>query len=128
MDANHLSAFQKGVVGVQFLFVAFGSTVLVPLLVGLDPSTALLTAGIGTLIFHLVTKGIVPIFLGSSFAFIAPIIKASELYGMAGALSGMIAVGAVYGFHQKVISPDRDRSGDHPDRAIPGWFRGQDGK
>ena len=103
MDANHLSAFQKGVIGVQFLFVAFGSTVLVPLLVGLDPSTALLTAGIGTLIFHLVTKGMVPIFLGSSFAFIAPIIKASELYGMAGALSGMVAVGAVYGLMSLLV-------------------------
>lgn len=83
-------------VGVQFLFVAFGATVLVPLLVGLDPSTALFTAGIGTLIFHLVTKGIVPIFLGSSFAFIAPIIKATELYGLPGTLSGLVAVGAVY--------------------------------
>ena len=103
MDANHLSAFQKGVIGVQFLFVAFGSTVLVPLLVGLDPSTALLTAGVGTLIFHLVTKGIVPIFLGSSFAFIAPIIKASELYGMAGTLSGMVAVGAVYGLMSLLV-------------------------
>ena len=75
MDSNHLSPLRKGVVGVQFLFVAFGATVLVPLLVGLDPSTALFTAGIGTLLFHLVTKGKVPIFLGSSFAFIAPIIK-----------------------------------------------------
>ena len=70
MDANHLSAFQKGVIGVQFLFVAFGSTVLVPLLVGLDPSTALLTAGIGTLIFHVCSKFKVPAFLGSSFAFL----------------------------------------------------------
>ena len=52
-----LNPIQKTVVGVQFLFVAFGATVLVPLLVGLDPSTALFTAGIGTLIFHLVTKG-----------------------------------------------------------------------
>ena len=50
-----LNPIQKTVVGVQFLFVAFGATVLVPLLVGLDPSTALFTAGIGTLIFHLVT-------------------------------------------------------------------------
>ena len=83
-------------VGVQFLFVAFGATVLVPLLVGLDPSTALFTAGVGTLIFHLVTKGIVPIFLGSSFAFIAPIVKATELYGLAGTLSGLVAVGLVY--------------------------------
>jgi uracil permease len=76
--------------------VAFGATVLVPLLVGLDPSTALFTAGIGTLVFHLVTKGIVPIFLGSSFAFIAPIVKATELFGLAGTLSGLVAVGAVY--------------------------------
>ena len=87
---------RKGVVGVQFLFVAFGATVLVPLLVGLDPSTALFTAGIGTLIFHAVTRGKVPVFLGSSFAFIAPIIKATELYGLPGTLSGMVGVALVY--------------------------------
>jgi uracil permease len=97
MENNkQLSPALKTVVGIQFLFVAFGATVLVPLLVGLDPSTALFTAGIGTLIFHLVTKGIVPIFLGSSFAFIAPIVKATELYGLAGTLSGLVAVGLVY--------------------------------
>ncbi|OPZ30430.1 MAG: Uracil permease [Bacteroidetes bacterium ADurb.BinA174] len=95
-NVKQLTPLSKTVVGVQFLFVAFGATVLVPLLVGLDPSTALFTAGIGTLIFHLVTKGIVPIFLGSSFAFIAPIIKATELYGLPGTLSGLVAVGAVY--------------------------------
>jgi len=105
MDNNkQLSAFHKTIVGVQFLFVAFGATVLVPLLVGLDPSTALCTAGIGTLIFHLVTKGKVPIFLGSSFAFIAPIIKATELYGLAGTLSGLVAVGLVYGLMSAVIA------------------------
>ena len=92
MDSNNLTPLRKGVVGVQFLFVAFGATVLVPLLVGLDPSTALFTAGIGTLIFHAVTRGKVPIFLGSSFAFIAPIIKATELYGLAGTLSGVLAL------------------------------------
>lgn len=96
MELNNLSPLRKGIVGVQFLFVAFGATVLVPLLVGLDPSTALFTAGVGTLIFHLVTKGKVPIFLGSSFAFIAPIIKATELYGLAGTLSGMVGVALVY--------------------------------
>ena len=96
MNNKQLSHGQKTIVGVQFLFVAFGATVLVPLLVGLDPSTALFTAGVGTLIFHLVTKGIVPIFLGSSFAFIAPIVKATELYGLAGTLSGLVAVGLVY--------------------------------
>ncbi len=102
-NAKPLSPISKTVVGVQFLFVAFGATVLVPLLVGLDPSTALFTAGVGTLIFHLVTKGIVPIFLGSSFAFIAPIIKATELYGMAGTISGFIAVGAVYFIMSAII-------------------------
>lgn len=95
-NKKQLSPALKTIVGVQFLFVAFGATVLVPLLVGLDPSTALFTAGIGTLIFHLVTKGMVPIFLGSSFAFIAPIVKATELYGLPGTLSGLVAVGAVY--------------------------------
>lgn len=91
-----MGPIQKTIVGAQFLFVAFGATVLVPLLVGLDPSVALLTAGVGTLIFHAVTKGKVPIFLGSSFAFIAPIIKATELYGLPGALFGIIGVGLVY--------------------------------
>lgn len=91
-----LSPQRRVVIGVQFLFVAFGATVLVPLLVGLDPSVALFTAGVGTLIFQLVTKGKVPIFLGSSFAFIAPIQKATALYGLPGTLSGMAAVGAIY--------------------------------
>mgnify|MGYP003596147342 FL=1 len=104
MEKNqHLNPFQKTVVGVQFLFVAFGATVLVPLLVGLDPSTALFTAGLGTLIFHLVTKGKVPVFLGSSFAFIAPILKATELYGLPGTLSGFVAVGAVYGIMSLLV-------------------------
>lgn len=85
------------VLGVQFLFVAFGATVLVPLLVGIDPAVALFTAGIGTLLFHFITKGQVPVFLGSSFAFIAPIIEATKLYGWPGTLSGIIAVGVVYG-------------------------------
>ena len=100
---SDLSLIQKTVVGAQFLFVAFGSTVLVPLLVGLDPSVALLTAGIGTLIFHLITKGKVPVFLGSSFAFIAPIIKATELFGLPGTLSGLAAVGLVYGVMSALV-------------------------
>ena len=93
---QELSASRKTIVGVQFLFVAFGSTVLVPLLVGLDPATALFTAGIGTLIFHLVTKGQVPIYLGSSFAFIAPIISASQQWGMPGTIAGIAGVALVY--------------------------------
>ena len=100
---SNLGPLQKIVVGAQFLFVAFGATVLVPLIIGLDPSVALLTAGTGTLIFHAVTKGKVPIFLGSSFAFIAPIIKATELYGLPGTLFGLIGVGLVYGLMSLLI-------------------------
>ena len=103
MSNEKLKPIQKTIVGTQFLFVAFGATVLVPLLVGMDPSVALFTAGIGTLIFHLITKGKMPIFLGSSFAFIAPILKATELYGLPGALSGLIAVGVVYGIMSALI-------------------------
>ncbi|MUP37873.1 uracil-xanthine permease family protein [Labilibaculum euxinus] len=100
---NFDSPAKRIIIGIQFLFVAFGATVLVPLLVGIDPSVALFTAGIGTLIFHLITKGKVPVFLGSSFAFIAPIVAATELYGLPGALSGLIAVGLVYGFASAII-------------------------
>lgn len=93
---ENLNPARQVVVGVQYLFVAFGATVLVPLLLGLDPSAALFSAGIGTLIFHLVTKGKVPIYLGSSFAFIAPLIAASELYGTSGALLGIVGVSIVF--------------------------------
>lgn len=95
--------FKNTILGVQFLFVAFGATVLVPLLVGIDPAVALFTAGIGTLLFHLITKGQVPVFLGSSFAFIAPIIEATKLYGWPGTLSGIIAVGFVYGIVSALV-------------------------
>ena len=96
METSNLTAARKTIVGIQFLFVAFGSTVLVPLLVGLDPAAAFFTAGIGTFIFHMVTKGKVPIFLGSSFAFIAPIISASKQWGMPGTLAGIMGVALVY--------------------------------
>lgn len=93
---NNLSTARKTIVGIQFLFVAFGATVLMPLLVGLDPATALFSAGIGTLIFHAVTKGKVPIFLGSSFAFIAPILLAAKQWGLQATLSGFVGVALVY--------------------------------
>ena len=96
MDTQNLSPLKKTVVGVQFLFVAFGATVLVPLLIGIDPATALFTAGLGTFIFHFVTKGKVPIFLGSSFAFIAPIIAATKQWGLPGTLAGLTSVSLVY--------------------------------
>lgn len=115
-NITKLSPVQKTVVGVQFLFVAFGATVLVPILVGMNPSIALFTAGVGTLLFHLITKGKVPIFLGSSFAFIAPIIKATELYGLPGTLSGLVAVGAVYGIMSALV---RFRGVDFITRLFP---------
>jgi len=87
---------KKTLLGIQMLFVAFGATVLVPLLIGIDPAIALFTAGLGTLLFHLITGGIVPVFLGSSFIFIVPIIAATAIYGYAGTLSGLIAVGLVF--------------------------------
>ena len=96
MNTTALSPTKRFIVGVQFLFVAFGATVLVPLLVGLEPATALMTAGLGTFIFHFITKGKVPIFLGSSFAFIAPIISASKQWGMPGTLAGLLGVSLVY--------------------------------
>ena len=100
---NGQLTFKNTILGVQFLFVAFGATVLVPLLVGIDPAVALFTAGVGTLIFHLITRGIVPVFLGSSFAFIAPIIEATRLFGWPGTLSGIVAVGLVYGIVSALV-------------------------
>ena len=96
MSTQTLSPLKRTIVGVQFMFVAFGSTVLVPLLVGFDPAIALLAAGLGTLLFHGVTGGKVPIYLASSFAFIAPIVKATEPDGMPGMFCGLVAVGVVY--------------------------------
>jgi len=82
--------------GAQMLFVAFGALVLVPLLTGLDPNVALFTAGFGTLIFQVITRGKVPIFLASSFAFIAPIIYGVKTWGIPGTLCGLAAAGVVY--------------------------------
>lgn len=84
------------VLGLQHTFTMFGATVLVPILTGLDISVALFMAGIGTLFFHLVTKGKAPIFLGSSFAFIAPILAATAAYSIEHALGGIVVAGLIY--------------------------------
>jgi len=90
------SSGRNFIVGVQLLFVAFGALVLVPLLTGLDPSIALFTAGVGTLVFQLITKSKVPIFLASSFAFIAPIQIGINTYGVAATLGGLASAGILY--------------------------------
>lgn len=88
--------FRDCLIGAQMLFVAFGALVLVPLLTGLDSNVALFTAGVGTLLFQVCTRGKVPIFLASSFAFIAPIIYGVQTWGMAQTLGGLVCSGLVY--------------------------------
>lgn len=88
---------KDSILGIQFLFVAFGALVLVPILTGLDPNVALFTAGIGTLVFQFVNRGnIPPIFLASSFAFIAPISHGVKTWGIAATMSGLVAAGLLY--------------------------------
>ncbi|WP_076413681.1 uracil-xanthine permease family protein [Shewanella sp. UCD-KL12] len=82
--------------GAQMLFVAFGALVLMPLLTGLDTNVALFTAGIGTLLFQLITKRQIPIFLASSFAFIAPIMYGVQTWGIPSTMGGLMAAGFVY--------------------------------
>lgn len=84
------------IIGAQMLLVAFGSLVLVPLLTGLSSNVALFTAGIGTLLFQIITRGKVPIFLASSFAFIAPIIYGVQTWGVPATMGGLMAVGLLY--------------------------------
>lgn len=90
-------------IGAQMLFVAFGALVLVPLLTGLDPNVALFTAGIGTLLFQVLTKGRVPVFLASSFAFIAPIIYGVQTWGIPATLCGLAVAGVFYLFLAGVV-------------------------
>lgn len=88
--------WRQAISGAQILFVAFGALVLVPLLTGLNPSMALLGAGVGTLLFQAVTGRQVPIFLGSSFAFIAPIIYSMQTWGASATLGALACVSLVY--------------------------------
>lgn len=93
---DYLPFPQLLILGLQHTFTMFGATVLVPLLTGLDVSVALFTAGIGTLWFHLVTKGKVPVFLGSSFAFIAPVALVIKETGIPAAQGGIMVAGLLY--------------------------------
>ncbi|SJL82311.1 uracil-xanthine permease family protein [Vibrio palustris] len=87
---------KNAIIGAQMLFVAFGALVLVPLLTGLDPNVALFGAGAGTLLFQIITRRSVPIFLASSFAFIAPITYSTHTFGIAATMGGLVAAGFVY--------------------------------
>ncbi|MCL2080348.1 MAG: NCS2 family nucleobase:cation symporter [Oscillospiraceae bacterium] len=103
-DGPKLGAPKLLVLGLQHTFTMFGATILVPILTGLSISVALFMAGIGTLVFHLITRGKMPIFLGSSFAFIMPVIAVAFSAGDGGdlglgheyALGGIVVSGIVY--------------------------------
>lgn len=109
---------RQSLIGLQFLFVAFGALVLVPILTGLDASVALFTAGIGTLLFQAIThRNVPPIFLASSFAFIAPIQYGVKEWGIAATMGGLVFAGLLYvvlsvlirikgdGFLHKILPP-----------------------
>lgn len=86
----------KFILGIQHVLAMFGATVLVPFLTGLNPSIALISAGVGTLIFHLCTKRIVPVFLGSSFAFIGALTLVLKNEGIGAIKGGVISAGLIY--------------------------------
>ncbi|MFC2950177.1 solute carrier family 23 protein [Virgibacillus sediminis] len=98
MDIHERPKLNKWLLlSIQHLFAMFGSTILVPFLTGLSPAVALISSGAGTLAYILITRGKIPAYLGSSFAFIAPILAASAASGPAGAMIGSFMAGIVYG-------------------------------
>ena len=101
---------------IQHVFAMFGATILVPLLTGLSPSTALFTAGTGTLLYILITGAKVPAFLGSSFAFIPALTAIGSAYGMPYALGGAFFAGLFYALVALII---RFVGKDWLDKALP---------
>ncbi|HLR07868.1 MAG TPA: solute carrier family 23 protein [Bacillota bacterium] len=98
MDVHEVPRIQQWILlSIQHLFAMFGSTILVPFLTGLSPAVALVSSGLGTLSYIAITRGKIPAYLGSSFAFIAPIIGAIATAGPAGAMIGSFLAGVVYG-------------------------------
>lgn len=95
-DVTQLSKGKFLTLGLQHTFTMFGATVLVPIITGLNVSASLFLAGVGTLLFHFITKGQVPAFLGSSFAFIAPILAVAETHGLEYARGGIVVAGLIY--------------------------------
>jgi len=97
-EVSLMENFKKAILALQHLIAMFGATVLVPILTGFDPSVALVAAGAGTLIFHAVTKRKVPVFLGSSFAFIGVILQVKDQFNgdLRYAQGGIIVAGLIY--------------------------------
>jgi len=95
-DGDYLAPEKKIILGLQHAFTMFGATVLVPIITGLNISVTLFMAGCGTLLFHFICKGKVPVFLGSSFAFIAPILVVADRFGMPYATGGIVIAGLMY--------------------------------
>lgn len=121
VDTSKLSMLKKLILGLQHTFTMFGATVLVPLITGFDISTSLFMAGIGTLIFHIITRFRVPAFLGSSFSFIAPVTAVAMLItnttdmaaaqassefsnGLAYAQGGLVVAGLIYALMAFIIT------------------------
>lgn len=97
LDVNEKPGFLQWIgLSLQHMFSMFGSTVLVPLLVGLNPGIALFSSGVGTLLHILITKKQIPAYMGSSFAFIIPMVALMKTTGYPGVATGVISVGIVY--------------------------------
>ncbi len=95
-DGDYIDPVKKIVLGLQHAFTMFGATVLVPIITGFNISVALFMAGCGTLLFYFITKRKVPAFLGSSFAFIAPMMVVTEKFGLPYACGGIVVAGLLY--------------------------------
>ncbi|MFW2368567.1 MAG: solute carrier family 23 protein, partial [Desulforhopalus sp.] len=96
-NSDYRFRFSDSLLGAQMLFVAFGALVLVPILTGIDPNVALFTAGAGTIIFQIITKGKVPVFLASSFAFLPPLFAAQQgQFSYPAIMCGLVAAGFFY--------------------------------
>ncbi|MBB6216896.1 uracil permease [Anaerosolibacter carboniphilus] len=97
-EGDYIPTSKKVILGMQHTFTMFGATVLVPLITGMNISVSLFMAGVGTLLFHLITKGKVPAFLGSSFAFIAPTLAVAALpnHDLQYAQGGIVIAGLIY--------------------------------
>lgn len=105
LDIHERPSFGQWIgLSIQHMFSMFGSTVLVPILVGLNPGIALFSSGVGTLMYILITRGKIPAYMGSSFSFIVPMLALMKTTGYPGIAQGTVAVGMVYLIVALIIS------------------------